>query len=83
PIGQQSVGMQAIERGQQHALREIAGRSEQEQLGYRVTLHADSLQIEAGERIEPGHEIEVLHSGATGALAEIVERGDQPHMPRG
>jgi hypothetical protein len=41
-LGQQTIGMQAIERGQQHALREIAGRAEQEQLGYGITVHESS-----------------------------------------
>ncbi|PAV69802.1 hypothetical protein WR25_08766 [Diploscapter pachys] len=57
-LGQQAVGVQAVQRGQQHALGED----------------------EAGERIEPGHDVEVLHRRAARALAEIVERRDQPDV---
>ncbi len=30
-VGQQAVGVESVERGQQHAMRQVAGRAEQQQ----------------------------------------------------
>ena len=40
----------------------------------------NALKVEAGERIEAGHQIEALDRRARRALAEIVERCDEPRL---
>ncbi len=42
-LGQQPVGMEPVERGQQHAMRKVAGRAEQQQGRNLVAGHAFSL----------------------------------------
>jgi hypothetical protein len=47
-FGQQPVGMQAIERRQQHPPREVTGCSEQEQLADGIALHDEPFRYGTG-----------------------------------
>ena len=44
-VRQQAVGVQAVERGQQHAMRQVAGRAEQQQGRNLVRDHSISLAV--------------------------------------
>ena len=88
--GKQPLGVEPVERGQQHAVRQVAGRAEQQQMrdfvdDHRASLTARAMRRRLANYQRPGRLLHISVPVDIGPAALVARRGeaDLGHRPAG